>query len=80
MVRRSGVAYRLDASDQEDLSAAHLRLSRTYIESLDWATCIEKYDREHSLTYCDPPYWAQRAMASSSGCTSTNAWPTWPGP
>ena len=42
---------------EEDLSAAHLRLSRTYIESLDWAACIQKYDREHSLIYCDPPYW-----------------------
>jgi DNA adenine methylase len=42
---------------EEDLSAAHLRLSRTYIENLDWATCIKKYDREHTLFYCDPPYW-----------------------
>ncbi|WP_047243786.1 DNA adenine methylase [Chromobacterium subtsugae] len=42
---------------EEDLSAAHLRLSRTYIENLDWADCINKYDREHTLVYCDPPYW-----------------------
>jgi DNA adenine methylase len=42
---------------EEDLSAAHLRLSRTYIENLDWAACIKKYDREHTLFYCDPPYW-----------------------
>lgn len=42
---------------EEDLSAAHLRLSRTYIESLDWAACITKYDREHTLFYLDPPYW-----------------------
>ncbi|MEW5972238.1 MAG: DNA adenine methylase [Pseudomonadota bacterium] len=42
---------------EEDLSAAHLRLSRTYIENLDWAECIKKYDREHTLFYCDPPYW-----------------------
>ncbi|ACO74733.1 Probable methyltransferase [Laribacter hongkongensis HLHK9] len=42
---------------EEDLSAAHLRLSRTYIENLDWADCIRKYDREHTLVYCDPPYW-----------------------
>jgi len=43
---------------EEDLSAAHLRLSRTYIEHLDWADCIAKYDREHTLFYCDPPYWS----------------------
>lgn len=42
---------------EENLSAAHLRLSRTQIEHLDWATCIEKYDRPHSLFYLDPPYW-----------------------
>lgn len=42
---------------EEDLSAAHLRLSRTYIEHLSWQGCIKKYDRAHTLFYCDPPYW-----------------------
>lgn len=42
---------------EEDLSAAHLRLSSTYIEHLDWAACISKYDRNATLFYCDPPYW-----------------------
>ena len=42
---------------EEDLSQAHLRLSRTYIEHLTWQDCITKYDRPHSLFYCDPPYW-----------------------
>ncbi len=42
---------------EEDLSQAHLRLSRTYIEHLDWQACISKYDRSHTLFYCDPPYW-----------------------
>lgn len=42
---------------EEDLSQAHLRLSRVYVEHLDWLTCIKKYDREHTLFYCDPPYW-----------------------
>lgn len=39
---------------EEDLSQAHLRLSQTYIEHLDWQACITKYDR---ALYCDPPYW-----------------------
>ena len=52
---------------EEDLSADHLRLSRTYIESLDWATCIEKYDREHSLIYCDPPYWGTEGYGVEFG-------------
>ncbi|ABE50945.1 DNA adenine methylase [Methylobacillus flagellatus] len=42
---------------EEDLSAAHLRLDRTYIEHLPWEDCIRKYDRDHTLIYCDPPYW-----------------------
>lgn len=42
---------------EEALSAAHLRLSNTYIEHLSWADCIRRYDRPHTLFYCDPPYW-----------------------
>lgn len=42
---------------EEDMSAAHLRLHRTYIEHLPWADCIKRYDRPHTLFYCDPPYW-----------------------
>jgi DNA adenine methylase len=43
---------------EEDLSAAHLRLSQVVIEAMDWAACIERYDRAHTLFYCDPPYWS----------------------
>lgn len=42
---------------EENLSAAHLRLSAAYIEHLDWHACIERYDRPHTLFYLDPPYW-----------------------
>ncbi|QLV87826.1 DNA adenine methylase [Citrobacter sp. RHBSTW-00678] len=42
---------------EEELSQAHLRLSRTTIEHLGWEACIKKYDRQHTLFYCDPPYW-----------------------
>lgn len=42
---------------EEELSLAHLRLSRTIIEQMDWAECIKRYDRQHTLFYCDPPYW-----------------------
>jgi DNA adenine methylase len=52
---------------EEDLSAAHLRLSRTYIENLDWADCIRKYDREHTLSYCDPPYWGTEGYGVDFG-------------
>jgi len=42
---------------EEDLSAAHLRLANTFIERPDWAACIDKYDRPHTLFYLDPPCW-----------------------
>ncbi|MEN9631378.1 MAG: hypothetical protein RJA10_4606 [Pseudomonadota bacterium] len=42
---------------EENLSAAHLRLAHAYIERLDWAACVERYDRAHTLFYADPPYW-----------------------
>jgi len=42
---------------EEDLSAAHLRLARVTIEHLPWRECVERYDRPHTLFFCDPPYW-----------------------
>ena len=42
---------------EEDLSDAHLRLSRTTIEKLEWQECIRRYDRPSTLFYLDPPYW-----------------------
>lgn len=42
---------------EESLSLAHLRLQGTYIEHLEWRTCIKKYDRPHTCFYLDPPYW-----------------------
>lgn len=52
---------------EEDLSAAHLRLSRTYIEHLAWDACILRYDRPHSLFYCDPPYWGTEGYGVGFG-------------
>lgn len=42
---------------EEDLSEAHLRLSRVFIEQLDWRECVARYDRPHTLFFLDPPYW-----------------------
>jgi len=42
---------------EEELSAAHLRLHGAYVENLPWAEVISRYDRPHTLFYCDPPYW-----------------------
>lgn len=42
---------------EEDLSAAHLRLAQVYIEHLAWDACVERYDRDATVHYLDPPYW-----------------------
>ncbi|ALL65773.1 Methyl-directed repair DNA adenine methylase [Paraburkholderia caribensis MBA4] len=42
---------------EESLSSAHLRLASTYVENLDWKSCVDRYDRPHTLFYLDPPYW-----------------------
>lgn len=52
---------------EEDLSQAHLRLSQTYIEHLSWEACIAKYDREHTLFYCDPPYYGTEGYGVDFG-------------
>jgi DNA adenine methylase len=42
---------------EENLSAAHLRLSGAFVEHLPWDQCFDRYDRPHTLFYADPPYW-----------------------
>ncbi|MBL8500312.1 MAG: DNA adenine methylase [Nitrosomonas sp.] len=52
---------------EEDLSQAHMRLARTYIEHLSWQDCIQKYDRAHTLFFCDPPYWGTEGYGVDFG-------------
>ena len=42
---------------EEYLSAAHLRLTRVYMECLPYAEVISRYDSQDSLFYVDPPYY-----------------------
>ena len=34
----------------------HKRLDGIYMENLDFADCVHRYDRPHTVFYCDPPY------------------------
>ena len=52
---------------EEDLSQAHLRLAQVHIEHLPWQDCIKRYDRPHTLFYCDPPYWATEGYGVDFG-------------
>lgn len=42
---------------EEELSAAHLRLNRVYIENKPFQTVIDRFDKPETLFYVDPPYW-----------------------
>jgi len=42
---------------EEELSAAHLRLSSVYIENMHYEELIRRFDRPHTFFYCDPPYY-----------------------
>ncbi|QXF34762.1 restriction endonuclease subunit M [Photorhabdus luminescens] len=52
---------------EEELSMAHLRLARTIIENMSWAQCVQRYDRPHTLFYCDPPYWGTEGYGIDFG-------------
>ncbi|MFZ2752154.1 MAG: DNA adenine methylase [Lysobacteraceae bacterium] len=42
---------------EEELSAAHLRLSNVIIEHGPWHEVVARYDRPATFFYFDPPYW-----------------------
>lgn len=42
---------------EEELSAAHLRLSRVYIENAHFEKVLTRFDRPTTFFYLDPPYY-----------------------
>lgn len=41
---------------EEELSDAHLRLARVFVENQPFGDVIARYDRAHTFFYIDPPY------------------------
>lgn len=41
---------------RQRLEPIHERLRTVIIENLDWQDCVERYDREGTVMYVDPPY------------------------
>lgn len=39
---------------------------------MDWSKCIERYDRPHTLFYCDPPYWGTEGYGVEFGLEEYN--------
>lgn len=42
---------------EEDLSEAHLRLARVFIENRPYDQVLQRFDKAGTLFYVDPPYW-----------------------
>jgi len=42
---------------EEDLTAAHIRLARVYVENMHYEKIIKRHDRAGTLFYVDPPYY-----------------------
>jgi len=43
------------------------RLRNTYVENLSFEKIIEKYDREHTFFFCDPPYFETEGYSNRFG-------------
>lgn len=41
---------------RQRLEPIHQRLSTVIIENLDWQDCVDRYDRQGTVMYIDPPY------------------------
>jgi len=41
---------------RQKLEPVHKRLRTVIIECLDWTECIDRYDRDTTVMYIDPPY------------------------
>ena len=48
----------------DTIAQAHERLDGVHIENQDFEDLIKRYDRKHSLFFCDPPYWQLAGYAA----------------
>lgn len=49
------------------IEEAHERLRQVQVERLTYELCLERYDREHTLFYLDPPYWEDEKFRYALG-------------
>lgn len=52
---------------EDDLTEAHLRLSRVTVENLPWQACFQRYERDGTLFFMDPPYWGTEGYGVDFG-------------
>ena len=54
---------RLRRSSFSAIRRCHKRLDGVYIENLDFEDLIKRYDRKHTIFFCDPPYYKTAGFA-----------------
>jgi len=59
------------AARMEAIRALNVRLDRVCIEHLDWAKCVELYDRPTTFFFIDPPY-TECGVTMYEGWTNTD--------
>ena len=59
-------APRLSNAEQ-NVAAVQKKIQRAYIEQGSWSKCFERYDREYTFFYADPPYWQTAGYACEFG-------------
>ncbi len=55
---------------RQRIQPVHERLRNVIVERLDWRACIDRYDREGTLAYIDPPY-------PNNGCNYAHNMRSW---
>ena len=52
----------------QNIEAISKRLARVVIENKDFKYILQKYDKQDTLFYCDPPYYKTEKMYDIGGC------------
>ena len=51
------------------VNQCHKRLNGVFIENLNFSECLTRYDRPHTVFYCDPPYLETGGYKAKFGST-----------
>lgn len=52
---------------KDELKEVRERMKNTYVENLSFEKIIEKYDRDYSFFFCDPPYFETAGYSTDFG-------------
>jgi len=59
----------INAASFDTIYLLNERMLGVYVENLDFEDLIKRYDRKHTLFFCNPPYWQLAGYAANFGWT-----------